>query len=636
MRRAASAAGVYMLADALAALPQLLGRARGTRSCSIAAGGLVGRGEHVGLDRAGHDLEHADPELRDLGRERLADRAHRRLARRGTRRGTAPARAVDDDVTLQITPPPASRMQRDRVLRDLDEPEHVGLEDRAPRRRPASPRAGGCRSRRRRCSRARASPSGRSHRRRVGDVEPLDADASAAPASARSAPSAGSRIVATASKPRARELDRDRAPDPPARARHHRDARWLPCGEHTSAALVPSRRLDLRFTPDAGALPRRRARVAHRPARRTVRGRARPRRARRRARAASTSGWAWEQELGRDGWIGLGWPAEYGGRGATLVEQVIFYEEYARAGGPGRVGIVGEGPARPDDRALRLRRRRSARFLPGHPPRHRDLVPGLLRARRRLRPRQRADPRRARRRRVGDHRPEGVDVARALGAVDLRARAAPNPDAPKHKGLSYLLVPMDQPGIEIRPIVQITGHSRVQRDVLRRRAHRRPRTSSARSTTAGASRWARSRSSGARRRSASSSRSSSELRDDHRARAAQRRRAPIRCCASGSPTRGSRCASCASTRCARCPMLEHGTVDAGDVDPQAVLGDVPPRARRARGRRAAARPAMAGGRRRAATACSSTAAPTRSTAARTRSSATSSASGRWGCRRSRR
>ena len=50
-------------------------------------------------------------------------------------------------------------------------------------------------------------------------------------------------------------------------------------------------------------------------------------------------------------------------------------------------------------------------------------MPGLLRARRGLRPRQREDPRRARRRRVGDHRPEGVDVARALGAVDLRARA---------------------------------------------------------------------------------------------------------------------------------------------------------------------------------------------------------------------
>jgi alkylation response protein AidB-like acyl-CoA dehydrogenase len=37
--------------------------------------------------------------------------------------------------------------------------------------------------------------------------------------------------------------------------------------------------------------------------------------------------WEWERELGRDQWIGLGWPAEHGGRGATLVEQMIFFEE---------------------------------------------------------------------------------------------------------------------------------------------------------------------------------------------------------------------------------------------------------------------------------------------------------------------
>ena len=54
----------------------------------------------------------------------------------------------------------------------------------------------------------------------------------------------------------------------------------------------------------------------------------------------------------------------------------------------------------------------------------------------------RAEPRR---RRVGDHRPEGVDVARALGRLVLRA-CRTDRDAPKHKGLSYLLVPMDQPG----------------------------------------------------------------------------------------------------------------------------------------------------------------------------------------------
>ena len=51
----------------------------------------------------------------------------------------------------------------------------------------------------------------------------------------------------------------------------------------------------------------------------------------------------WERALGRAGWNGIAWPKEYGGRGLSLVQQVIFYEEYARAGGPGKVGIVGEG-----------------------------------------------------------------------------------------------------------------------------------------------------------------------------------------------------------------------------------------------------------------------------------------------------
>src|SRR6478672_3401862 len=52
---------------------------------------------------------------------------------------------------------------------------------------------------------------------------------------------------------------------------------------------------------------------------------------------------AWEKALGAAGWTCLQWPKEYGGRNASLLEQVVFYEEYARAGGPGRVGLVGEG-----------------------------------------------------------------------------------------------------------------------------------------------------------------------------------------------------------------------------------------------------------------------------------------------------
>lgn len=51
---------------------------------------------------------------------------------------------------------------------------------------------------------------------------------------------------------------------------------------------------------------------------------------------------AWERHLGAAGYIGLGWPRAYGGRDATLVEQVIFHEEYARARAPGRIGHIGE------------------------------------------------------------------------------------------------------------------------------------------------------------------------------------------------------------------------------------------------------------------------------------------------------
>src|SRR5579871_2511617 len=50
---------------------------------------------------------------------------------------------------------------------------------------------------------------------------------------------------------------------------------------------------------------------------------------------------AWERHLGAYGWTGLGWPVEHGGRGAGVPEQLAFAEEYAHAGGPGRVGHIG-------------------------------------------------------------------------------------------------------------------------------------------------------------------------------------------------------------------------------------------------------------------------------------------------------
>ncbi|MEI7746896.1 MAG: acyl-CoA dehydrogenase family protein, partial [Actinomycetota bacterium] len=52
---------------------------------------------------------------------------------------------------------------------------------------------------------------------------------------------------------------------------------------------------------------------------------------------------AWEKELARGGWTCVGWPTQFGGRGASITQQVIFNEEYVRYGAPGRFSILGEG-----------------------------------------------------------------------------------------------------------------------------------------------------------------------------------------------------------------------------------------------------------------------------------------------------
>jgi hypothetical protein len=84
------------------------------------------------------------------------------------------------------------------------------------------------------------------------------------------------------------------------------------------------------------------------------------------------------------------------------------------------------------------------------------LVPGLLRAELRLRPGLAQDHRRARRRRVGHQRPEGVDHPGPVRRLLLPA-GPHRPGREAQAGISYLLVPMQQPGIEVRGITQPDG-----------------------------------------------------------------------------------------------------------------------------------------------------------------------------------
>ena len=167
---------------------------------------------------------------------------------------------------------------------------------------------------------------------------------------------------------------------------------------------------------------------------------------------------AWQRALNDRGWAGLNWPTEYGGAGATQVEQAIFFEEVARAGAPSMANVLGLAMGGPTVIAHGTDEQKQ-RYLPpilsadeiwcqgfSEPESGSDLASLKTRAVRR-------------RRRVGRDRPEGVDHLRARGQVVHAASPAPTRRRPKHRGLTYFLLDMEQDGVEVRPLVQITGES---------------------------------------------------------------------------------------------------------------------------------------------------------------------------------
>lgn len=164
---------------------------------------------------------------------------------------------------------------------------------------------------------------------------------------------------------------------------------------------------------------------------------------------------AWERELAGGGWVGLGYPAEYGGRPASLDEQVVFHEELAAARAPARLGNVGATLLGPTLLAFGTPEQ-NARFVPGivqadthwcqgysEPDAGSDLANIRTRAQR-----------------DGDEwvlHGQKVWCTLAHIAKWCFVVARTDPASTRHHGLSYLLVPMDQAGFDVRPIKQPTG-----------------------------------------------------------------------------------------------------------------------------------------------------------------------------------
>ncbi|WP_324784343.1 acyl-CoA dehydrogenase family protein [Streptomyces sp. H51] len=166
---------------------------------------------------------------------------------------------------------------------------------------------------------------------------------------------------------------------------------------------------------------------------------------------------AWERHMAAAGWTCVGWPEEYGGRGATLEQQVAFHEEYALADAPARVNHIGEQLLGPTLMAFGTPEQRE-RFLPpivaveelwcqgySEPDAGSDLANVRTRAER-----------------DGDEwTVTGQKIWTSLAHESdwCFVVARTEPGSVRHQGLSYLLVPLDQPGVDIRPITQLTGTS---------------------------------------------------------------------------------------------------------------------------------------------------------------------------------
>jgi len=166
---------------------------------------------------------------------------------------------------------------------------------------------------------------------------------------------------------------------------------------------------------------------------------------------------AFQRQLAQDGWAAVHWPPEYGGRGATLTQSAIFFEELGRSGSPLPANVLGLLLAGPTIMTWGTPEQKERHLAPiltaeeiwcqgfSEPDAGSDLAS--------LKTRAVPD---------GDEwvvTGQKVWTSGAQYSKWCMLVARTDPEAPKHKGLTYFLMDMEQEGVQVRPLRQITGES---------------------------------------------------------------------------------------------------------------------------------------------------------------------------------
>jgi alkylation response protein AidB-like acyl-CoA dehydrogenase len=163
----------------------------------------------------------------------------------------------------------------------------------------------------------------------------------------------------------------------------------------------------------------------------------------------------WNHTMADAGWAAVSWPRDYGGRGATVLEQLVYTEETTRARAPMPLNVIGLNNIAP------------AIMQYGTETQKTTLLPRMMRAddiwcQGMSEPEAGSDLASLRTRAVRDGDDFVVNGQKIWTSLGHRAQwcqlyVRTDPEAPKHKGISCLIVDMGLPGIEVRPLVTLNG-----------------------------------------------------------------------------------------------------------------------------------------------------------------------------------